>query len=70
MFDVSPAIGDPPEETVYHLYCPADPPDALNVNAALPQDELPVVDGAEGMVLVVAVTAVLELSQIPLLIET
>ena len=70
MFDVCPAIGDPPEETVYHLYCPADPPDEVNVKAALPQEELPVVDGADGIVLIVAVTEVLELSQTPLLMET
>ena len=66
MFDVSPGIGDPPDETVYHRYCPADPPEADNVSEALPQDELPVVDGADGIVLIVAVTADLALSQIPL----
>ena len=69
-FDVSPAIDDPPDDTVYHRYCPADPPEALNVNAALPHDEFPVVVGDVGMVLIVATTAVRELSQTPLLIET
>ena len=60
----------PPVGTVYHRYCPALPPEALNVTAEGPQAALPVVDGAEGMVLMVATTMVLLLSQVPLLILT
>ena len=70
VFAVSPTIGEPPDDNVYHRYCPADPPEALNVNAALPHEEFPVVVGAVGMVLIVATTAVRELSQTPLLMET
>ena len=63
-------MADPPDESVYHRYCPADPPEAVSVRAALPGEECQVVEGAAGIVLIVAVTAVRVLSQIPLLIET
>ena len=67
---VCPAIGVPPDDTVYHRYCAAEPPEALSVIAADPQEALPVVPGADGIVLIVAVTEVLAPSQVPLLILT
>ena len=67
---VSPAIAVPPEETVYHRYCPLAPPAAFNVTEPLPHWLAPEVVGAVGSVLMVAVTAVRELSHIPLLMET
>ena len=63
---VSPLIGKPPEGTVYHLYWPALPPDAVNVMAAGSHEELPIAVGAEGMGWMVAVTEVLVDSQTPL----
>lgn len=60
------ASGVPPVDTVYHLYCPADPPDAVNVMDVPEQPDPPVVTGAEGVVRMDAVTAVRLLSQ-PLL---
>jgi hypothetical protein len=67
---VSPVIDVPPVDAVYHRYCPAEPPVALSVMAAEPHEEFPVVLGAVGMVLMVAVTDVLVLSQVPLLMLT
>jgi hypothetical protein len=63
---VCPAIAVPPVETVYHRYCPALPPEALSMTAEEPHAEAPVVEGAAGMVLIVAMTEVLALSQNPL----
>lgn len=60
----------PPVATLYHLYCPATPPAALNVRLAAMQDELPVVVGAEGIVLIVATTALRAPSHEPLLMDT
>jgi hypothetical protein len=67
---VSPAKAVPPEETVYHRYCPLVPPDAFNVREPIPHRLTAEVVGAVGVVLMVAVTAVRELSHIPLLMET
>jgi hypothetical protein len=67
---VCPPIAVPPVGTVYHLYCPATPPNALSVMAADPQEEFPDVLGAVGIVLIVAVTDVLALSHVPLLMLT
>ncbi len=55
---------------VYHLYCPALPPLAVNVTADDPHAEAPVTVGAVGTPPIVAVTDVLVLSQVPLLIDT
>ena len=60
----------PPDETVYHLYCPALPPAAVNTTLAGLQPEAPVVVGAAGIVLIVATTSVRVLSHVPLSIET
>ena len=59
----------PPVATVYHLYWPLVPPDAVSVTAPVPHDELPVVVGAV-VELIVATTGVLALSQVPLLRDT
>ena len=67
---VSPAIAVPPEETEYHRYCPLVPPAAFNVTEPFPHWLAPEVVGASGSVLIVAVTAVRELSQLPELMET
>ena len=60
----------PPVATLYHLYCPAIPPAALSVRLAAAQDEFPVVVGAVGNVLTVAMTADRGPSQVPLLMLT
>ena len=60
----------PPVGTVYHRYCPAAPPAAESVTAPVPQRAALVVVGAAGIVLMVAVTAVRVLSQVPLLMAT
>ena len=67
---VSPLIGKPPEGTVYHLYWPALPPDAVSVTAEGPHSELSTVDGLAGIGLIVATTRVLLLSHVPLLMLT
>lgn len=67
---VSPAIAVPPVGTVYQRYCPAAPPEAFNVTEPFPHLLAPVVAGAAGIVLIVAVTIVLTLSQMPLLMAT
>ena len=67
---VCPAMDVPPVGTVYHLYCPAAAPAALNVNAADPHEDAPVVVGGVGERLIVAITGVRALSQVPSLIET
>ena len=65
---VCPAIRTP--ALVYHRYCPAVPPEAVRVTAEDPQAEFPVIPGAAGGELIVAVTDVFEPSQVPSLIET
>ena len=67
---VCPAMAVPPVVTVYQRYCPVVPPEADSVRLAVVQEELPVVEGADGGVLMVAVTAVRVLSHVPLLIAT
>ena len=67
---VSPAIADPPEEFVYHRYCPFVPPEAFSVREPIPQRLPAEVIGATGEVLIVAVTAVRAPSHVPLSIET
>ena len=67
---VCPGIAVPPVGTVYHLYCPELPPEALTVTAEGPQATLLVVDGAAGIELMVATASVLVLSQVPLLMLT
>ena len=54
----------------YHRYCPADPPDAVRVTAEGPLPEPEVAEGIGGIVLIVAVTIVLELSHILVSIDT
>ena len=66
---VSPAIAEPPEEFVYHRYCPFVPPEALSVTLPVPQRFASVVVGAAGEP-IVKVTGVRELSQVPLTSET
>ena len=56
--------------TVYQRYCPFVPPEAVSVRLAGVHDALPVVVGAVGGVLIVAVTAVRVLWQVPLLTAT
>ena len=63
----SPEIAVPPVAKVYHRYCPAAAPVAERVILDPPHEELPVVAGAAGGVLMVAITAVRVLSQVPLL---
>ena len=70
MLFTSPAKAVPPEATVYHLYCPFVPPIALKVTLPGKHDSPPVVVGAVGNVLMVAVTGVRALSQVPLFIAT
>ncbi len=65
---VSPEIATPPVGTVYQRYCPAAPPDAVNVTFPVPHRDAPVVVGAAGIVFMVATTSVRVLSQSPLLI--
>lgn len=60
----------PPDATVYQRYSPAEPPEAERAAIPLPQREVPVVVGAVGTELTVAVTSVLMLSQVPLLMAT
>lgn len=67
---VCPAISVPPVATVYQRYCPATAPAAFSVTVPVPQLAPPVVVGAAGIVLMVATTIVLVLSQVPLLMDT
>ena len=60
----------PPVGTVYQRYCPAAPPAAESVTVPVPHRAPPVVVGAVGSVLIVAVTGVRALSQVPLFIAT
>ena len=64
---VCPAIAVPPVGRVYQRYCPAAPPAAVSIRLAAVHDALPVVVGAAGGVLMVAITAVQILSHVPLL---
>jgi len=63
-------IAVPPVATVYHRYCPLVPPDALRIIVDGEQPDAPVVMGAVGTGLMVAITEVRVLSQLPLLMET
>jgi hypothetical protein len=65
-----PATAVPPVATVYQRYCPALPPDAVKVSVPLPQMLAPVAVGAVGKLLIVAMTGVRALSQVPLSIAT
>ena len=67
---VCPLIAAPPVATVYQRYCPFVAPEALIIIAEGEQPDAPVVVGAVGMGLIVAITEVRALSQVPLLIET
>ena len=67
---VCPLIGVPPIATVYQRYCPIVPPEAFRIIADREQPDAPVVMGAVGIRLMVAITDVRALSQVPLLIET
>ncbi len=67
---VSPEMAAPPDGVVYHRYNPGDPPDADNVTGDDEQLLAPVVVGALGGILIVAVTLVLVLSHVLLLIAT
>ncbi|MBN8651008.1 MAG: hypothetical protein J0L67_06260 [Cytophagales bacterium] len=67
---VWPAMAVPPVASVYHLYCPAAPPAAVSVTLAARHDSAPVVVGALGGILIVAVTVVRVPSQNPLLMAT
>ena len=60
----------PPVAPVYQRYCPLVPPDALSDAVDELQTVAPVVAGADGNGLMVAVTAVLVLSHVPLLMAT
>ena len=60
----------PPVGTVYHLYCPAVPPAAESVTVPVPHRLFPVVVGEVGIGLMVAITIVRALSQVPLLMAT
>jgi hypothetical protein len=66
----SPANGVPPIATSYHLKFPSVVPAALSVKLPAPHRLAPVTDGAEGTVLIVAMTSILALSQKALTIET
>ena len=66
----SPIKAVPPVATSYQRYCPFTAPDAVRVTKPAPHDEPPVAVGAEGGVLIVAITEVLVLSQVPELTET
>jgi hypothetical protein len=57
----------PPVDVVYHRYCPAVPPAATSVALDGPHADVPVVVGG---VLMVAITAVRILSQVPLFSAT
>ena len=59
----------PPVDTVYHLYCPFAPPEAVKVNVFPAHALAPVVVGG-GEVDMVADTCVRALSHVPLFIET
>ena len=61
---VCPVMGDPPVATVYHLYWPAEPPDAFSVSEPEPQAAAPVTVGAMGKLLMVAVTELRLLSHV------
>lgn len=63
-------IAVPPVGTVYQRYCPLVPPVALSVAVDGLQTVAPVVVGADGRGFMVAVTAVLMLSQVPLFTAT
>jgi hypothetical protein len=68
---VCPAMAVPPDATVYQRYCPFVPPDAFRVTEALGKHALaPVVVGAAGNELMVAVTDVRVLSQLLTVNET
>jgi len=63
-------IAVPPVATVYHLYCPLVPPEALSVREATPHDDAPVIEGEAGSAVMVAATATRALSQDPIKMET
>lgn len=66
---VAPAIAVPPVATVYQLYWPLVPPEAVSVIVTDGQPLAPVAVGA-GVMTSVAVTGVLALSHVPLLMAT
>ena len=66
----SPAIGVPPVATLYHLKFPSVVPAALSVKLPAPHLLAPVTDGAEGTVLIVAITSMRTLSQNASTIDT
>ena len=67
---VCPLIAVPPVGTVYQRYRPLAPPEALSVAVDGLQTVAPVVAGADGKGFMVAVTAVLVLSHVPVFIAT
>jgi hypothetical protein len=60
----SPGIADPPEETVYHRYCPLDVPEAVSNNEEGPHADEPDVTGGDAALPIWAMTAVRWLSQL------
>ena len=64
MLLVCPAIGVPPVDTVYHRYCPAEPPDAFSVIVEEPQAELPLAKGGDGFAFTVTITAIVGTSAV------
>ena len=60
----------PPIGSVYQRYWPAEAPVAVSVTLEFPQADAPVVPGGPGIVLMVAVTMVRLLSQVPLFMAT
>jgi len=67
---VCPLIGVPPIATVYQRYCPLVPLEAFRIIADREQPDAPVVMGAVGIRLMVAITEVRLLSHVPLSMET
>ena len=68
---VSPTIAVPPVATVNQRYCPLVPPEAIKlIEAEGPQAEAGVAVGEVGSGFIVAMTAVLTLSHVPLSMDT
>ena len=63
----APEMAVPPEALVYQRYCPVVPPDAVRVTDPGPHELPAEVAGAAGDGLITALTAVLVLSQPPML---
>ena len=66
----SPEMEVPPETTVYQRYWPLVPPMAVSMTAPGPQELPAVATGEIGTGVMIALTAVRLLSQIPLLMAT